>query len=98
MRIFNKRCQYLCSIRENSGKPEFHVLAQEQGYDDLELIGSTPRTVWIRILEPLSNLRRENNSVQIYPRYVSGEDLFGLTEPAVVRILESLPGMPLLSC
>jgi hypothetical protein len=49
--------------------------------------------VWARILEPLATLRKEMGGVQVFPRYISGEDLFGLTEPAVVRVLESLPGM-----
>jgi histone-lysine N-methyltransferase MLL3 len=51
--------------------------------------------VWARILEPLATLRKEMEGVQVFPRYISGEDLFGLTEPAVVRVLESLPGMRL---
>lgn len=38
-------------------------------------------------------LNYDNQLVQIFPKYISGEDLFGLTEPAVVRILESLPGV-----
>lgn len=92
MRVFNKRCLYTCSIHDAAGRPEFRILVQEPGQDDLELIGSSAKEVWARILEPLTNLRREHNSVQIYPRYVTGEDLFGLAEPAIVRILENLPG------
>lgn len=92
MRIFNKRCQYVCSIHDVAGRPEFRILIQEPGQDDLELRGASPKAVWTRILEPLANLRKVNDSVQLYPRYATGEDLFGLTEPAIVRILESLPG------
>lgn len=29
----------------------------------------------------------------IISRFISGEDLFGLTEPAIIRVLESLPGI-----
>merc|ERR1719510_1104049 len=29
----------------------------------------------------------------MFPRYISGEDLFGLTEPNIVKVLESLPGI-----
>lgn len=65
---------------------------QEPCYDDIELRDSSPKAVWARILEPLQQLRKDNGNVQIFPRYVSGEDLFGLNEPAVVRVLESLPG------
>lgn len=92
MRIFNKRCQYVCSIHEIAGRPEFRILVQEPGQDDIEFRDITPKAVWTHILESLADLRRCNNSVQIFPRYMSGEELFGLTEPAIVRILESLPG------
>ena len=92
MRVFNKRCQYICSIHDVAGRPEFRVLVQEPGQDDLELRGASPKAVWTRILEPLVTLRKENDSVQLFPKYICGEDLFGLTEPAIVRILESLPG------
>lgn len=36
--------------------------------------------------------RGEEGVLKLWPNYVTGEDLFGLTEPAVVRVLESLPG------
>lgn len=93
MRVPNKRCRYVCSIHDVAGRPEFRVLVQEPCQDDLELRDTTPRAVWARILEPLATLRKEMGGVQVFPRYISGEDLFGLTEPAVVRVLESLPGM-----
>lgn len=92
MRNLNKRCRYVCSIHDVSGRPEFRVLVQEASEEDLELRDSTPKAVWNKVLEPLAALRRENQCIQVFPKYVSGEDLFGLTEPAVVRVLESLPG------
>lgn len=92
MRRPNKRCKYICSIHDAYGRPEFRILVQEPNYDDIELRDSSPKAVWARILEPLQQLRKDNSNVQIFPRYVSGEDLFGLNEPAVVRVLESLPG------
>ncbi|XP_024945171.1 histone-lysine N-methyltransferase 2C isoform X3 [Cephus cinctus] len=97
MRRPNKRCRYVCSIHDVSGRPEFRVLVQEPCQEDVELRDATPRAVWSRILEPLAELRRTTHSVQLFPRYVSGEDLFGLTEPAVVRVLESLPGIETLT-
>lgn len=97
MRRPNKRCRYVCSIHDVSGRPEFRVLVQEPLQEDVELRDATPRAVWSRILEPLAELRKTTHSVQLFPRYVSGEDLFGLTEPAVVRVLESLPGIETLT-
>lgn len=97
MRRPNKRCRYVCSIADISGRPEFRVLVQEPNEEDIELRDSSARAVWQRILEPLAQLRKDSNLVRVFPRYVSGEDLFGLTEPAVVRILESLPGIETLT-
>lgn len=71
---------------------EVYLCVKEQGYEDIELRDTSSRAVWLRILEPLTALRKTNGGVQVFPRFVSGEDLFGLIEPAIVRLLESLPG------
>lgn len=97
MRRPNKRCRYICSIADVSGRPEFRVLVQEPSEEDIELRDSTPKAIWQRVLERLAQLRKDHNLVQIFPKYIIGEDLFGLTEPAVVRILESLPGIETLT-
>ncbi|XP_063990116.1 histone-lysine N-methyltransferase 2C-like isoform X3 [Diachasmimorpha longicaudata] len=97
MRRPNKRCRYVCSIHDVSGRPEFRVLVQEPAQEDVELRDASPRAVWTRILQPLADMRQSTNNVQLFPRYVSGEDLFGLTEPAIVRVLESLPGIETLT-
>lgn len=97
MRRPNKRCRYICSIADVSGRPEFRVLVQEPNEEDIELRDSTPKAIWQRVLERLAQLRKDHNLVQIFPKYIIGEDLFGLTEPAVVRILESLPGIETLT-
>jgi len=93
MRRVNKRCQYICSIHDAGNRPEFRILVQEPGIDDMEIRDMSARAAWLRILEPLEAMRRENGVVHLFPRYVTGEDLFGLTEPAIVRVLESLPGL-----
>lgn len=97
MRRANKRCRYICSIAEVGGRPEFRVLVQEPFEEDIELRDATPRAIWLRILEQLAQLRKDAKLIQLFPKYVIGEDLFGLTEPAVVRILESLPGIETLT-
>lgn len=97
MRRPNKRCRYICSIVDAQGRPEFRVLIQEPFEDDIQLHDSTPKGIWNQILDRICQLRKENNMVQIFPKYIIGEDLFGLTEPAVVRILESLPGIETLT-
>lgn len=92
MRRLNKRCRYVCSIHEVSGRPEFRILVQDPPEEDMEFRDYTPKGAWNRILESLALIRRESSCLQVFTRYLTGEDLFGLTEPAVVRVLESLPG------
>merc|ERR1712203_925485 len=58
-----------------------------------EFVGSTPKEAWRKILNSIEKLRRKKEMVNIFPRYLSGEDLFGLTEPNIVKVLESLPGI-----
>ena len=35
-------------------------------------------------------MRRQEDVVLLFPQYLNGEDLFGLNEPAIIRVLESL--------
>ena len=46
--------------------------------------------VWQQILEPFEKMRVDNDLVRCFPSQLTGEDLFGLTEPAVIRIVESV--------
>ncbi|XP_036437673.1 histone-lysine N-methyltransferase 2C isoform X1 [Colossoma macropomum] len=93
MRHGNRRCRYLCSIDEKDGAPEFTIRVVEQGYEDLVLTGSSPKGVWDKVLEPVAEKRNETGILKLFPVYLKGEDLFGLTVPAVTRIVESLPGV-----
>ena len=97
MRHLHKRCAYECSIHEINGSPEFRITIKEDGYEDLKLVSCSPKGVWNKILEPLADLRQNSDVVKLFPQYISGEDLFGLTEPVIVRILESLPGVDTLT-
>ncbi|XP_046702337.1 histone-lysine N-methyltransferase 2C isoform X2 [Silurus meridionalis] len=93
MRHPSRRCRYLCSIDEKDGTPEFTIRVLEQGYEDLILTGSSPKGVWDKVLEPVAEKRNETGILKLFPVYLKGEDLFGLTVPAVTRIVESLPGV-----
>ncbi|XP_078100895.1 histone-lysine N-methyltransferase 2C-like isoform X2 [Sander vitreus] len=93
MRHSNRRCKYLCCIEEAEGRPLFRVKVVEKGYDDLVLTGPSPKAVWDQILEPVSQLRSSSGTLKLFPVYLKGEDLFGLTTSAVTRIIESLPGV-----
>ncbi|XP_069585854.1 histone-lysine N-methyltransferase 2C isoform X5 [Ranitomeya imitator] len=93
MRYPNRRCRYLCSIEEDDGLPLFVIRAHEQGHEDLVLTDNTPKGVWDKILEPVANCRKGSEILRLFPVYLKGEDLFGLTVSAVTRIAESLPGV-----
>ncbi|KAG0715222.1 Histone-lysine N-methyltransferase trr [Chionoecetes opilio] len=97
MRHLHKRCAYECSIHDKEGQPEFRIIVKEDGYEDQLYISCSPKGVWTKVLEPLAELRQKADVVRLFPQYISGEDLFGLTEPAIVRILESLPGIDTLA-
>ena len=97
MRLLHKRCAYVCSIHEVEGQPEFEIMVVEDGHDDLKLVSRSPKGVWTKVLTPITEMRQAADLVKLFPQYISGEDLFGLTEPAIVRILESMPGVDTLS-
>lgn len=92
-RYANRRCRYLCSIEEQDGRPVFLIRVVEQGHEDLVLSDSSPKGVWDKILEPVACVRKKSEMLQLFPAYLKGEDLFGLTVSAVARIAESLPGV-----
>ncbi len=46
--------------------------------------------MWQKILEPFEKMRVDSDLVKCFPSYLSGEDLFGLTESTVIRIVESV--------
>lgn len=46
--------------------------------------------VWDKILEPVACVRKNSEMLQLFPAYLRGEDLFGLTVSAVARIAESV--------
>nr|XP_056705085.1 histone-lysine N-methyltransferase 2D [Euleptes europaea] len=93
LRTNNRRCCYRCTICENNGRPEFVVQVMEQGLEDLVFTDSSPQAVWNRIIEPVAMMRKEADMLRLFPEYLKGEELFGLTVHAVLRIAESLPGV-----
>lgn len=46
--------------------------------------------VWNRIIEPVAAMRKEADMLRLFPEYLKGEELFGLTVHAVLRIAESV--------
>ncbi|XP_051258982.1 histone-lysine N-methyltransferase 2C isoform X9 [Dicentrarchus labrax] len=93
MRHGNRRCRYVCSVEDREGLPEFTIRVIEQGYQDLVLSDASAKGVWDKVLGPVSEKRTESGTLKLFPVYLKGEDLFGLTVPAVTKITESLPGV-----
>ncbi|XP_046637782.1 histone-lysine N-methyltransferase 2C-like isoform X5 [Daphnia pulicaria] len=95
-RQIHKRCRYVCSIEECEGRPQFNVVVQEPdrpNLPDLSFKDWTCQGVWQQILGAIEEMRRQEGVVRLFPQFLNGEDLFGLNEPAIVRVLESLPGI-----
>ncbi|XP_063062990.1 histone-lysine N-methyltransferase 2C isoform X3 [Engraulis encrasicolus] len=93
MRKAHRRCRYVCSVDERHGRPEFSIRVLEQGYEELVLTDTTAKGVWDQVLGPVAERRKETSMLKLFPIYLKGEDLFGLTASAVTRIVESLPGV-----
>jgi len=92
-RNVNKRCSYYCSIQEKDGKPEFVIEVVETGHENSIYTDTSCRAVWMQVLSEVETLRIKAKCTKVFPDYISGEDLFGLTEPTVIKVLESLPGI-----
>ncbi|XP_072544552.1 histone-lysine N-methyltransferase 2C isoform X3 [Salminus brasiliensis] len=93
MRHGRRRCRYVCSVEEHQGRPEFSIRVLERGYEDLVLTDTTAKGVWDKVLGSVAERRAETGMLRLFPIYLKGEDLFGLTVSAVTRIAESLPGV-----
>ncbi|KAM9319960.1 histone-lysine N-methyltransferase 2D [Gastrophryne carolinensis] len=91
MRHSHRRCSYRCRVCDNNGRPEFSVQVIEYGYEDVIMTDSSPQALWNRIAEPVARMRRETGMLRLFPEYLKGEEMFGLTLHAVLRIAESLP-------
>ena len=92
----NKRCPYTCTIGENDNKPEFRVSTTvfENGQEvEKVFVDSTARGAWMQVLMIIDKLRKDNKIVKVFPKHISGEDLFGLNEINIIKVLESLPGI-----
>ncbi|XP_077339461.1 histone-lysine N-methyltransferase 2D isoform X2 [Lithobates pipiens] len=93
MRHSHRRCSYRCRVCDNNGRPEFSVQVIEYGYEDVIMTDSSPQALWNRVAEPVARMRRETGMLRLFPEYLKGEEMFGLTLHAVLRIAESLPGV-----
>ncbi|XP_058265800.1 histone-lysine N-methyltransferase 2D isoform X3 [Hemibagrus wyckioides] len=92
-RVPNRRCRYRCRISEQDGKPLFEVRVLEYGQEDLHFRDSNPDGIWNNIVQTVAKLRDEAAMLKLFADHVKGEEMYGLTVHAVLRITESLPGV-----
>ncbi|KAM9350418.1 histone-lysine N-methyltransferase 2D [Symphorus nematophorus] len=92
-RLPNKRCRYRCRISEDEGRPLFEVRVLEHGMEDLHYRDTTPEGIWDRVVQQVAKLRDESSMLKLFTEHVKGEEMYGLTVHAVMRITESLPGV-----
>jgi len=103
-----KRCRYTCMITEKDNKPWFTTrfqavqsrskASEKTVYGEwVERSGDQLNDHWQGLLDQLSDVRKQNKMLKLFPKYINGESLFGLNSPVVCRILESLPNIELCS-
>ena len=71
----------------------FFIEVKEEGYETITYEACTPKLAWEKIINSIVILREEAQTIKVFFDFVTGEDLFGLKEPSIIRILESLPGI-----
>lgn len=108
-RHVRRRCFYHCKIEEACGSQEtllketakcirFVVVAEESDELPETFEHSTCDGVWQCILTRINCLRTSSSRfLRVIQENLSGEFLYGLTEPHIVRAIESLPGVDGLS-
>ncbi|XP_032377385.1 histone-lysine N-methyltransferase 2D isoform X2 [Etheostoma spectabile] len=92
-RVPNKRCRYRCRINEDDGRPLFEVRVLEHGMEDLQYRETTPEGIWEQVVQQVAKLRDDSSMLKLFTEHVKGEEMYGLTVHAVMRITESLPGV-----
>ncbi|XP_077453292.1 histone-lysine N-methyltransferase 2D isoform X2 [Stigmatopora argus] len=92
-RVPNKRCRYRCRVSEDEGRPLFEVRVLEHGLEDLQYRDVTPQGIWEDVIHKVAKLRDDTSMLKLFTEHVKGEEMFGLTIHAVMRITESLPGV-----
>ena len=73
--------------------PEFSVTIIDEGCEKETIVNKSPSLIWQPILERIVQLRKSNDVVKLFCEYFTGEYMFGLIEPHIIRLIESLPGV-----
>ncbi|VEL17822.1 unnamed protein product, partial [Protopolystoma xenopodis] len=83
------------SSRSCQTRPWFVIYVDEPGQPSASFESSTCDGVWQKVLALIDGNRRNSSDLprKIFPKHMCGEILYGLTEPHLVRVIESLPGV-----
>lgn len=93
MRVPRGRARYLCEIVEANGRPLFRVTASDHGIADECVEHETCADAWQLILTRVKQVRNGSGFLRLFSQHLKGEDMYGLSEPHIVRAIESLPGV-----
>ena len=69
----------------------------DEGFERQTYTNKSVTLLWKEILGRIERLRKENDLVKLFGTYFSGEYMFGLLEPHIMRLIESLPGVETLT-
>uniref|UniRef100_A0A1I8ARR7 Histone-lysine N-methyltransferase n=1 Tax=Steinernema glaseri TaxID=37863 RepID=A0A1I8ARR7_9BILA len=82
------RVRYDCTIVDSGNQPQFQVSFGGKVNRDV-----SATKAWMPVLMAVKRIRDEHGEVlKMFPTQMSGETLFGLNEPAISKLTESLPG------
>ncbi|CAH8555741.1 unnamed protein product [Schistosoma mattheei] len=108
-RHVGQRCRYDCRI-EDSVRPDdvnrslvdpilvkFTVEVIEPNEEKIFFEDTTCDGVWRKIINRINSSRKCSSFSRILQDNIQGEVLYGLTEPHIIRAIESLPGVDRLS-
>lgn len=73
-------------VKEKDGRPLFSVSPP----DGPAHSAATPTEAWKDIVEGVARLRERTTQLKMFPSKVEGETLFGLNEPTITKMTESV--------
>lgn len=83
----NSRCEYMCEILDGGLRPKFKVTCKEDEYNPI--IKDTCTGCWIVVCNKINDIQKNRKSKVT----ISGTDRFGISEPSVSKILQTLEGV-----
>ncbi|OAF69138.1 putative histone-lysine N-methyltransferase set-23 [Intoshia linei] len=87
-----KKAKYINLIDIVDDEPVFHVSVHEPQLEIINFKSKTP-DIWFKIFEYINESRKNSKLLKINCKHLSGHTMFGLTNSAVYRVIESLPGV-----